>query len=118
MPVAVWARLATRDDGVVRFAGQAVEVESYAALNRVSAFKIKALLALGKPKELAASVEVVGPCGYGAKAEDYTSVLEDVTASIGPIVDGFVKGAVDKDVFFLLRPDATAGAWRRGCRRK
>ena len=58
-------------------------------------------------------MEVVGPCDKGTKAEFVTSVLEDVTVLIGPIVDGFVKGAVGKDVFFLLRPDATAGAWRR-----
>ena len=110
MPVAVWARFATRDDVALHLVGQAVEVEDYTAADRVSAFKIKALTALGQPKGAASRVEVVGPCDKTAQVNAYTSVLDDVTLPIGPYVNAFLNGATDKDVFFLLRPDATAGA--------
>ena len=110
MPIAVWARLAARDDGVLRFVGQPVQVKDYADSDLVSDFKLKALTALGKPANLASSVEIVEPCDEDAEVQDFLVVLKKVTLPIGPVVGAFVNGATDKNVFFLLRPDATTCA--------
>ena len=88
-----------------------VPVADYAAHDSVHAFKVKALLSLGKRPELASDVEVVGPCDDDTDAKDFTVVLKKATLSIGPYVDAFASRAPDKDVaVFLLRHDTTAGA--------